>query len=127
MSQQVDLSACKVVVYVFAMDGCPACEHYLPRFTAEAQMLNEQFQREGQHTRFWINPEVSPPAGVIPVFVYDAASPDANVQALADQFGVQATPTTVIAVRGPGSFKCEGSLANNQIRWILLMASEANR
>lgn len=121
----INLDAQNVVVLVFAMHGCPACDHYLPRFTSEAAALSRQLA--GQGTAFVINPETQPPPGVIPVLVFDAAAEDADVQKLADRFGVQATPTTVVAARGPGSFKVEGSLANNQIQWVLLMASEANR
>lgn len=121
----INLGEQNVVVIVFAMRDCPACEHYLPRFTAEAQALNGQLAAQG--VSFVINPETQPPPGTIPVLVYDAAADDAEVQKLADRFGVQATPTTIIAARGPGSFKVEGSLANNQIQWVLLMASEAAR
>lgn len=115
----------KVVVLVFAMHGCPACDHYLPRFITEADALSRQLAPQG--IAFVVNPEAQPPAGTIPVLVFDAAADDAEVQKLADRFGVQATPTTVVAARGPGSFKVEGSLANNQIQWVLLMASEAAR
>ncbi len=121
----IDLDAQQVVVIVFAMHDCPACEHYLPRFTHEAAQLSAQLSERG--CSFVVNPETQPPQGVIPVFVFDAASDDAAVQKLADRFGVTATPTTIVAVRGPGSFKIEGSLANNQIQWVLVMASEASR
>lgn len=121
----INLEEQKVVVFVFAMHGCPACDHYLPRFTAEADALNKQLGEQG--VAFVVNPEMQPPAGTIPVFVFDAAAQDAEVQKLADKFGVTATPTTVLAVRGPGTFKVEGSLANNQIQWILMMATEVNQ
>lgn len=117
----INLESQKVVVFVFAMHQCPACEHFLPRFTAEANAL------AAQGITFVINPDEQPPPGAIPVFVYDAATEDPEVQKLADRFGVSATPTTIVAAKGPGSFKCEGSMANNQIQWLLLMASEANK
>lgn len=117
----INLEAQNVVVLVFAMQECPACEHYLPRLVAEAENLNAQLKG----VSFVVNPETQPPAGVIPILVFDAAATDAAVQQIADRYEVQATPTTVIAVRGPGSFKVEGSLANNQIQWLLLMATEA--
>lgn len=113
----------QVVVLVFAMHECPACEHYLPRFVAEANALNQRLAAQG--VEFVINPEAQPAPHVIPVLVFDAAAPDPEVQKIADRFGVTATPTTIVATRGPGSFKLEGSLANNQIQWVLLMASEA--
>jgi thiol-disulfide isomerase/thioredoxin len=117
----INLEAQKVVVLVFGMDGCPACEHYIPRLAAEAQGLTEQ------GFPFSVNPEVQPTADTVPILVYDAASPDAEVQKLADRFNVTATPTTVIATRGPGSAKYEGNLATNQIQWVLMMAHEVNK
>ena len=118
----IDLAGQNVVVIVFAMGECPACEHYLPRLISEIEQLKTHgypFVIGGsqQHIR----------QGSIPVFIYDAASPDADVQKLADRYDVQATPTTILLTRGAGSFKCEGNLANNQIIWILNMANEANQ
>lgn len=112
----------KVVVIVFGMQGCGACEHYIPR------LVNEVTQLGHQGYSFVVGGgEVPIPPGSIPVFIYDAASPDSSVQKLADRFGVTATPTTIVACRGPGSFKLEGSLADNQIHWLLMMADEASK
>lgn len=110
----------KAIVIVFGMHECPACEHYIPRLAESVERLR------GQGFPFVLaqGPEpISPEA--IPVLVYDAASPDVDVQKLADRFEVHATPTTIVACRGPGSFKIEGSLADNQIEWVLMMANEA--
>lgn len=112
----------KVAVVVFAMGECPACEHYLPRFVAEVEALRAQ----NYPFLVWA-PGAAIPQGSIPILIYDAASPDVDVQKLADRFKVEATPTTIVMSRGAGSFKCEGGLANNQISWVLMMALEANR
>lgn len=121
----ISLEAQRAVVLIFAMEDCPACESYIPRVVAEIQALNGQLAAQG--TSFVVNPETQPEPGTVPVFLYDAASPDPEVQKLADRFGVTATPTTVVAARGTGAFKAEGSLANNQIQWILMMAAEVSK
>lgn len=117
----VSLDAQNVVILVFAMDGCPACEHYVPRLLREAEAL----RAEGYPFVVY-QPGMMLAPRAIPIVVYDAATPDVDVQKLADRYAVQATPTTIVATRGPGGFKSEGSLANNQARWLLLMANEAN-
>jgi thiol-disulfide isomerase/thioredoxin len=118
----IDIGNQKVVVIVFAMGECPACEAYLPRLLAEAEQLKAHAY---PFVVYVPGQTISPRA--IPLVVYDAASPDPAIQALADRFEVSATPTTLVLMRGPGSFKVEGSLANNQISWLLNMANEANQ
>lgn len=117
----ISLEGVKVIVFVFGMEGCPACEHYVPRMQHEASQL------AAQGFPFVVDPHGPIAPGSIPILFYDAASEDKTVQALADRYNVRATPTTIVATRGPGSIKCEGSLANNQIQWLLMMATEANR
>jgi thiol-disulfide isomerase/thioredoxin len=117
---QIELNGQHVVIAIFAMGECPACESYLPRFLVEVEALRQQ------GFPFVVYVEGQPiPQGAIPVLVYDAASPNVDVQAFADKYGVTATPTTLVLSRGIGSFKAEGSLANNQIQWILMMAHGA--
>ena len=117
----IDLAQTNVVVIVFGMEGCGACEHYIPR------LINEANQLAAQGFPFVVEPAAPLVPGQIPIMLYDAASDDKGVIELADRYKVHATPTTIVMMRGPGSFKCEGSLANNQIQWLLMMASEANR
>jgi thiol-disulfide isomerase/thioredoxin len=117
----INLDGTKVVVFVFGMEGCPACEHYIPR------LQNEATQLAAQGFPFVVDPQGPIAPGAIPILFYDAASEDKSVQQLADRYQVHATPTTIVAARGPGSFKVEGSLANNQIQWLLMMAGEANK
>lgn len=117
----IDIGQHPAVIFVFAMGECPACEHYLPRLAAETETL------KAQGYAFEINPTGPPADGAIPIFIYDAASPDVDVQKLADRYGVSATPTTIVAMRSGGVMKFEGSMANNQIQWVLIMAGDAIR
>lgn len=103
------------------MGECPACENYLPRFIAEVEALKQQGYPFIIH-----EPDQPIPQGSIPVLIYDAASLNVDVQQFADKYQVTATPTTLVLTRGTGSFKAEGSLANNQIQWILMMAQGAS-
>jgi thiol-disulfide isomerase/thioredoxin len=113
----MDLTPHKVVVIVFAMPECGACEAYIPRLAARA----------GKHAgAFQVYPSTRPRAAAIPILVYDVASPDRDVQALADRYAVSATPTTLVLRRGPGSFKVEGGLDDAQIDHLLHIAREAH-
>lgn len=118
----IDIGNQKVVIIVFGMAECGACEQYLPRLLAEAEQLKAQGFPLSVYT-----PGQQISHGAIPIIVYDAASPDSAIQALADRFAISATPTTLLLLHGPGSFKVEGSLANNQIVWLLMMAVESNK
>jgi hypothetical protein len=114
---QIELSNQRALIVIWAMGECPACESYLPRFLAEVEALKQQGYP------FFVYEAGQPiPPGSIPVLIYDAASPNVDVQAFADKYQVTATPTTMVLTRGAGSFKVEGSLANNQIAWVLMMA-----
>lgn len=92
----MDTSQARVVVAVFVMEGCPACHDYLPRF----QQVADPYMKAG-----------------VPVIVYNAEDP--NVQQLADRWDIQATPTTVIALRGPGMIKEEGSMSGEDIKKLM--------
>lgn len=94
----MDRPQANVVVVLFVMDGCPACEEFFPRF----KKLVEPYAKAG-----------------IPVAVYDAASEDQHVQDLADRWGVEATPTTIVARRGPGIIKEEGSVDDATLKGLL--------
>jgi thiol-disulfide isomerase/thioredoxin len=94
----MDASQARVIVAVFVMDGCPACHDYLPRF----QQVADPYAKAG-----------------VPIIVYDAASEDPAVQQLADRWDIQATPTTVVALRGPGLLKEEGSMGEADIKKLM--------
>jgi hypothetical protein len=92
----------RVIVVVFAMPDCPACEDYVPRFLKRAAPYQQQ--------------------GGVPVFIYNAASEDPNLQAFADRFSISATPTTLVLPRGPGHIKVEGSIDDAMIETLLRRA-----
>lgn len=111
------------MIYVFAMGDCPACEEYLPRLMARL----DAHARAGM-PYVVIGADDAIRAGTVPVLVYDAGADDPAVQALADRFAVKATPATIVALRGPGTFKTEGSLGDYQIDQLLeLVAAEVRR
>lgn len=117
---QSGLDGQNAVIVIFGMEGCGACEHFIPRFLVEASALREQ-----QHLPFVMYEAGQQiPQGAIPIVVLDAASTNVDVQQLADKYQVHATPTILILQRGAGVFKAEGSLANNQIQWLLFRAAE---
>ena len=89
----------QVVVVVFTMKGCPACQEYLPRFRRIAQR--------------W--------ASCIPVVYLDAAK-DAQ-QDRADKFTIKYTPTTLILKRPNGFLKWESSLSDEEIEAIFQRAA----
>lgn len=79
------------------MEGCPACSEFWPRF----QRVAEPYRQAG-----------------IPVLVFDAASEDSEISALADRWGVHATPSVVIARRGPGMLREEGNVDDGRIQQL---------
>lgn len=105
---QPDLSQANVVVLVFVMDGCSACDEYLPVF----KKIAAPYKQAG-----------------IPILIYDIGddAPDA-VDALAERFGVEATPTTVVARRGlPGYLKVEGDDGPAATKQLMDAALRAHR
>lgn len=113
----MDLAPYRVVIAVFGMDGCGACETYIPR-------LAERAKRHGWRFHVY-EPKKPVPKNAIPILIYDAASPDPQVQELANRYAVSATPATIVLRRGPGSFKVEGGLDDAQIDHLLTIALEA--
>lgn len=93
----MNLGNSNVVVALFVMEGCGACHEYLPRF----QRIAEPYKRAG-----------------IPVLIIDAATEDAEINELADRWGVRATPTTIVARRGPGVIRQEGNLSDEYLKQL---------
>lgn len=87
MSTAVQIDAYPALILVFGMEGCPACEAYLPKFRAVA----------GRHPR---------------VPAYAAESNEQS--AAADRFGVRVTPSTFLTSYGRVllSFPGEGTVAD---------------
>ncbi len=112
---QLDLSNVSVAVFVFVMEGCHACEGYLPK------LADRVGQRAGEGFLLCDQGRALPP-GSIPVIIYDAGQATPEMQAFMANYNVTATPTTLILSRGPGSCKLEGTLTPQQIDQVLSMA-----
>jgi len=111
----VDLTLYSVVIIIFKMEGCGACEGYMPRLVAH--LSRPFYLYEGRKI---------PPTG-IPVLVYDAASEDPKVQQLANRYAIHDMPATLVLRRGQGAFKVEGALDDAQIDYMLQLAREARQ
>lgn len=94
----VNLSQSRVVVAVVAMEGCGACEEYLPRF--------KQIAKKYEHC--------------LPIIVLDAAKPEHG--AIADRYRVYETPTTLILRKPIGLVRFVGGLPDNEIERVFLIA-----
>lgn len=110
-----DLDHIPLLVVVFAMPECGACEAYLPRF-------ERKVNHDGAFQFYW--PEATMDGHKIPVFVFDVSSASPKVQQFADRFAVSATPTTVVVKRPGGVLKAEGSLSDAQIDALLGLAKQ---
>lgn len=115
----MDLSKVNVLVAVFAMHDCPACEAYTPRLAAAARAYGRPFH---VHDGVQLIPR-----GSIPIIFYDVSQPDPEIASFADRYQVTATPTTLVLVRGPGTLKVEGNLSDDQITHVLQSAHAALR
>jgi thioredoxin-like negative regulator of GroEL len=119
---KIDLTPCNVVVFVFGMPECPACENYIPRFVAAVAA------RQAKREPFIVcedgdaEPQLQP--GLVPVVFLDVATDDKTIQDLADRLHVSGTPATVVMTRGAGSARFEGALPGGNIEQILDMALE---
>jgi thiol-disulfide isomerase/thioredoxin len=88
----------RVIVAVISMDGCPACQDYVPR----VEGLAGSYRRAG-----------------VPVVYLNAADPRPDVQAWMDRYGVTATPTTLVIQRqdlGGGVWRSEGNQDERTIK-----------
>ena len=97
----VNLGQANAVIIVFVMEGCGACEAYVPQFQAVAQEFNDR----------------------VPAFILDVNSQQGH--SLADQFEVMATPTTMVLRRPVGAIKAEGALSPAQIRQLFSLAAQS--
>lgn len=114
-----ELTEADVVIAVFVMPECGACEGYMPKLRAAVRRAGRPFYIYPGHGVV--------PKGAIPVLFYDVSKPDDEVQAFATRIGVEATPTTAVLPRGEGVFKVEGDLADNQIDYVLASARSMHR
>lgn len=115
---QPDVSRCRVIIAVFAMPECAACELYVPRLARAARARRSFVVHDGVSAI---------PRGKVPILCYDVSAPDEAVQAFASRYAVEATPTTVVIPADGGAFKVEGNLTDEQISYILTLAEQSNR
>lgn len=113
-----DLRQISVLVVVFGMDGCGACDAYIPKFTKQVAAAGAPFT-------IWA-PGDKLARGQIPVLFYDASSEDPELAAFADQLKITATPTTCVLTRY-GTTKVEGAIPPEQVDALLVAAQRANR
>jgi hypothetical protein len=119
----LDLSRFNVAVFVFGMQDCPACESYVPRI----QRCIEARQRLGQPFHIY-DPELEKtnpiPERFVPILFLDVSTDDKTIGDLADRLKISGTPSTVVMLRGPGTYKVEGDLPTGNIEQILDAALE---
>lgn len=99
-----------VVIIVFGMHDCPACQQFLPRLydhIEKQRLLGQPFvvHQMGAHIE----------KGTIPILVYDVASEDPGVQRLADKHQVSALPSTIVLPKYGAATKWEGNLDDASI------------
>ena len=87
----MSVEAARVALVIFAMPGCPACHEYLPRLYRQIA----GFQQLGVPFVYYEQGMVVK-AGQIPIVIIDSTSNDPSVVALADQYKIEALPTTLI-------------------------------
>ncbi len=93
------MSTPNAVIVVFAMKDCSACEDYVPRF----QTIANQF------------------SGRVPYQILDANA--SGTQNLAERFGIEATPTTMVLRKPVGAIKAEGALSDQDILRLFNIAA----
>ena len=118
----MSLDHTRSAIVVFAMDGCPACDDYLPRF----QALVDGFAQHG-HPVVYYQLGMPLPAGLIPIIILDGASDDPSIVSFADQHDIGALPTTLLLRRTARPAKLEGAISDQEIHAALISACIANR
>lgn len=88
-----------IVVVLFTLEGCPACEEYKPRFEKIAAAYKDRF----------------------PIVRADAN--DEKYADLAERLQVSSVPVTYVLRRPTGLIKVEGSVPDSQIAWLLNIAA----
>jgi thiol-disulfide isomerase/thioredoxin len=116
-----DLRNTRVLVVVWAMPGCGACDDYLPIFLQQV----EAHRQQGAPFHVW-SPGRQIKPGEIPVLLYDASSENEELQDFADRLKVTATPTTYVLTHW-GTTKVEGAVDANEIDKLLNTAQRSNR
>ena len=89
----------RVVVVVFTIDGCGACEEYKPRFRRIAQSYQAR----------------------VPIYMMDAN--DQRTADLASRLKVTNVPVTFVLRKPTGVISVEGAIPDSQIAWLLGIAA----
>ena len=116
-----NLEATNVLIIVFALPTCGACHAYIPALLKQV----EGFKSFG-HPFVVYEPGYLLRPGEIPVMIYDSGSQDATLQALADQYKIEALPTTILITKRGGLIREEGALDEGRIYELLTAAVASN-
>jgi thiol-disulfide isomerase/thioredoxin len=114
----VDLTRYKTLIFVFVMDGCGACEDYLPTFLEVAKVYERcipvLISEDGE------THDVGRAQAAI--LILDAANP--KYEKYADHFKIQETPTTVILFRRnhASNFSATGALDEGEVNDLFMRA-----
>ena len=113
----LDVSHLRVIMLVFGLPGCGACEDYVPRLKARAKEFEEVdvFDDRTSNSKRKMKAKV----GTLPIFIYNVDARDPELQKLADQYEIQAMPTTIVLVRPQGALRYEGPISDKQIDFVL--------
>ena len=114
----IDLGNTRVLLVVFAMPGCGACDEYIPKFLRKVKAHGAPFRV--------MDADAQAAPGEIPVMLYDAASENKELQEFADSLGITATPTTCLMTRRAGTVKIEGAVPPAEVDQLLQDALSAN-
>jgi hypothetical protein len=119
----IDLGNTRVLLVVFGMPGCGACDEFVPKFLERVTA----FQKQGAPFRVVQGNDKKIEPGEIPVMLYDAAAENEGLQDFADSLGISATPTTCMLTRRSGTTKIEGAISPAEVDVLLQAAVRANR
>lgn len=109
-----DLTMFRYFIAIFTLEGCGHCEEYVPKVEAEVARL-----RRKKHSIELLRAGQAPQGAAVLIAVYDLTAGDHSVQAFADRFQVETTPTTLILPQGPGAQKITGALTDSQVQHML--------
>ncbi len=108
----------RLVIAVFIMPDCGGCEAYVHKLGAAVKKYGRPF--------FFHDGRRPAPAGSIPICLFDVSEDNADVQAFATRYQIEATPTTILIPRSGPAFRAEGNLGANQIDHVLAHALKMN-
>jgi hypothetical protein len=104
----------KVIVAVFTMAGCGACEEYKPRFRRVVQEMGLPVFDVGKGR---LPDPTALSRTCLPVYTIDCD--DKQFGNWAEHLNVHATPSTYVLRRPRGVLKLEGSIPDEQVKWLL--------